>query len=231
MSLILDALKKSENDRKRSSSPVIADIRVASEPPAAPTWLRWLIGLLAINLLVLLIVILRPAQTTSDSAGTLSAPVSVANVEAATTQQQYAKVERAPIRAKEEVRSLSREVTISEQGPGREGTTRKRPATVAPAPGSAPAEPPQRALAEDSGLTDPSLPRYEALFANGSLDIPKLHIDLHFYHPEAQRRLVYINSHKYTEGETIEEGPRINDIRPDGASLNYRGTDFFLPRD
>lgn len=231
MSLILDALKKSENDRKRNSSPMIADVRVANESPAAPTWLWWLIGLLAVNLLVLLIVVLRPAKSAADSTATLSAPVPIATVEREAAPQRYAQVVREPIRAKEEVRSLSHEVAVSEEGSSRDGGTRERSPSAAAARKSAPAAPARRAAVEEPGSTDLSMPRYEELLANGSLDIPSLHIDLHFYHPEAQRRLVYINSQKYTEGETTKEGPSISDIRPDGATLNYRGTDFFLSRD
>ena len=235
MSLILDALKKSENDRKRNSNPMIADVRVANESPAAPTWLWWLIGLLAINLLVLLVVILRPAKATPESTAspgdvTREAPL-ITNVDSATALEPYAPVMREPIRAKEEVRSLSREVAISEEGLSREDPNRTRPVSASPVPESVPAKPAARVSAAPADLADPAMPRYEELVANGSLDVPQLHIDLHFYHPEAQRRLIYINSQKYGEGETTKEGPVISDIRPDGATLNYRGTDFFLSRD
>ncbi|MFQ6006361.1 MAG: general secretion pathway protein GspB [Woeseia sp.] len=60
MSFILDALKKSETERQRKNAPGFADVREGSDPPRAPRWL-WVLGiLLAINLVVLLGVMLRP---------------------------------------------------------------------------------------------------------------------------------------------------------------------------
>ena len=60
MSFILDALKKSETERQKQNTPGFADVPDATSPPRAPRWLWVLGGLLAINLVVLLGVMLRP---------------------------------------------------------------------------------------------------------------------------------------------------------------------------
>lgn len=60
MSFILDALKKSETERQRQNSPGFADVPEATDPPRAPRWLWILGGLLAVNLVVLLGVMIRP---------------------------------------------------------------------------------------------------------------------------------------------------------------------------
>ena len=220
MSLILDALKKSENDRKRQVNPMIADVRVAAEPKKAPTWLWWLIGLLAVNFLVLVVVMLR---SSSPPVQPVAATVAPAREISIPEPMPASDIVRAPVRAKEEVRSLSQEVLTpaADRGLGQAVTE----ATSAPTPA------PKNSPVNEPEITDLSMPLFEELRASGALDLPDLHIDLHFYHPDANQRLVYINSRKYSEGETTQEGPRIDSIRQDGAVLNYRGTDFFLPRD
>lgn len=66
MSFILDALKKSESERKRQDTPGIANIPTTGQQPAKSMW-PWLVaGLLVINLGVLAAIVMRsdapPAQ-------------------------------------------------------------------------------------------------------------------------------------------------------------------------
>ena len=69
MSFILDALKKSENDRQRQSSPALFEVKVAAPRRNFPTWAIGLAVLLAINLALLLWFVLRePAPTPHYSA-------------------------------------------------------------------------------------------------------------------------------------------------------------------
>ena len=60
MSFILDALKKSETDRQHQSNAEFTAVPVSPRAPAVPRWL-WAVGiLLAINLMVLIGLLLRP---------------------------------------------------------------------------------------------------------------------------------------------------------------------------
>jgi general secretion pathway protein B len=43
-------------------------------------------------------------------------------------------------------------------------------------------------------------------------------------------RFVFINSRKYQEGQTITEGPIVEEITPDGVILSNHGQRFMLPR-
>jgi general secretion pathway protein B len=67
------------------------------------------------------------------------------------------------------------------------------------------------------------------LTARGSL--PALHLDLHVYATQAQQRFIFVNSRKYREGETLAEGPVVEQITADGAVLNFRGSRFKLAND
>jgi general secretion pathway protein B len=60
--------------------------------------------------------------------------------------------------------------------------------------------------------------------------VPELHIDLHVYAESPGGRFVFINKRKYREGETLQEGPRVEEITRNGVVLNQHGRRFILPR-
>jgi len=64
MSFILDALKKSETDRQQQSGAEFTGVPTSPQPPAVPRWL-WFVGLLlAVNLVVLIGLLIKPDQNT-----------------------------------------------------------------------------------------------------------------------------------------------------------------------
>ena len=60
--------------------------------------------------------------------------------------------------------------------------------------------------------------------------VPEMHIDLHVYSANPQERFVFVNKRKYREGETLQEGPRVDEITRDGVVLSQHGRRFILPR-
>ena len=48
---------------------------------------------------------------------------------------------------------------------------------------------------------------------------------------QPQQRFIFVNSRKYKEGDTLAEGPLVEQITPDGAVLNFRGSRFKLSND
>jgi len=68
------------------------------------------------------------------------------------------------------------------------------------------------------------------LRADGSLQLPELHLDIHVYSEKPAERFVFINMGKYKEGDTLNEGPAVREIRPDGVVLDQSGTRFLMPR-
>jgi general secretion pathway protein B len=79
MSFILDALKKSENDRQRQSGPALFEVRVAPPRPRFPPWALAVVGLLVVNVGVIGWLMLRkPAVAASQrqpSAATAQQPI------------------------------------------------------------------------------------------------------------------------------------------------------------
>jgi general secretion pathway protein B len=80
-----------------------------------------------------------------------------------------------------------------------------------------------------SRTTSASLPTADEIMAPSGL--PELKLELHVYSNDPAQRFVFINSHKYREGENLAEGPRVEEIRGDGVVLSLRGSRFLLPRD
>jgi len=79
MSLILDALKKAEAERQRQSGPTLLEVRVTPPQRRVPLWTLVIGGLLALNMILLLIFALRrPVTTASATPASVAAPVTVA---------------------------------------------------------------------------------------------------------------------------------------------------------
>ncbi len=73
-----------------------------------------------------------------------------------------------------------------------------------------------------------NLPTIDDVAAQGGL--PEMHVDLHVYASNPQDRFVFVNKRKYREGETLQEGPRVEEITRNGVVLNQHGRRFILPR-
>ena len=68
MSFILDALKKSETDRQRQSSPALFEVKVAAPRRRFPLWAAGLAVLLGVNMLVLVWLLLRRPEPVAQAA-------------------------------------------------------------------------------------------------------------------------------------------------------------------
>jgi general secretion pathway protein B len=74
-----------------------------------------------------------------------------------------------------------------------------------------------------------SLPRADEMTAGGGL--PEMRLELHVYSNKPQERFVFVNGHRYREGDTTAEGAVVEEITRDGVVMNSRGNRFLLPRD
>lgn len=207
MSFILDALKKSEAERQRKSTPGFADIPGGRRPTGTPRWLWAVAGLLAINLSVLVLLLLRPG-TTAEPAASVTQPL-----ETPDAAPSFSDVVSA---AKD-----SRRDTAPADSPAVAADARPAASSIEQAPPPRPEpEPP---------IDTAALSTFNQLRAQGSLQLPDLHVDLHVFGEQSADRFVVINMNRYKEGATIAEGPRVREILPTGIVLEHRGTAFFLP--
>lgn len=251
MSFILEALKKSENERQRTVGPSLADVQVSVPREQKPWWAFAVGALLVVNLAVLLFVLLRgsdeearPASTPTPTQQTLPAPVRSEAPPVASAPTQSARKERvAPNPA---VRSLADEASTAGYGGDYpeehpelaaaaqvpEGPPIVRPiepATDARAPAVIRPGAPERAPARPASEPAEVLPTLQDLAASGT-SLPEMHLDIHVHSPVPAERFVFVNMRKYVEGQTLAEGPAVERITNDGVVLNHRGMRFLLPR-
>ena len=211
MSFILDALKKSESDRQRQNAPDISDVPLAAGKSATPRWLLPLIGLLAVNLVVLVVILIKPSQviTPTTVVPEAAAPVIVSKPTAQPTQ--------VTAEAKPAPRSETSTPVVHEEMPA---NIQSRPAAVVSQPTAQRAGP---------AVTETRLTFNDVRLA-ADLNLPDLNIDIHVYSAQPVDRFVFINMNQYRENATLAEGPLLREITPEGAVLEYGGATFLLPK-
>jgi general secretion pathway protein B len=207
MSFILDALKKSESDRQQHGPAGFADVPTSNGRPSAPRWL-WILGaLLAINLVVLLGLLLRPGATVTPVTGE---PVVVRSDDFA---EQVAEAKQ-NVPPRDEPRMPATQPVVTNTSPSE---ARSTPAPAAPA--------------SRQSANTATLPTIHEVLATGAFTLPDLHVDIHVFAESPEDRFVFINMNKQVEGSMLAEGPVVEEITIDGVVLSYNGTSFVLPRD
>lgn len=256
MSFILDALRKSEHERERSSLPGIADAPIVKPPPSKLPWILGALGvLLALNVIVLLVVLLRPAKT-DESAATTSVERASSTGGAATQAPASAPLPPTagipgavpvPPTAARDVRPLTAEAEFADESaesldvPPVESDPmlddEAAPVVVVP-----PRTPAVRTAPSASAATervppraaDPArtsgVPSINDLAPQATAGLPQLAINLHVYSPDPAQRFVVLNGRRYVDGAQLQEGPTLERVTPDGVILNHRGLRFLLPR-
>jgi general secretion pathway protein B len=248
MSFILDALKKSENERQRQVGPSLADVQVSPRRNNKPWWAVAVGALLVVNLGVLIVVLVRDGDAKSNTpqaaSESSSANTSATDARAGTQVPLPASASRMPrgnptlnAPTNPAVRSLADEAGSGEAGvvldanPQLSGAANvpEGPPLVRPidAPAVAPATIPAQAQAQTE--SEEVLPTQMDLAAGGTT-LPEMHLDIHVYSARPTDRFVFVNMQKYTEGQALKEGPTLERITTEGAVLNHRGMRFLLPR-
>lgn len=85
---------------------------------------------------------------------------------------------------------------------------------------------PQPGAGRPAANSGTGLPGADELSGSGA--VPALNLDLHVFSTTPSERLVFINSRKYREGDTMQEGPVVRQITPAGAVLEYNGRSYLL---
>mgnify|MGYP001294722115 CR=1 FL=1 len=197
MSYILDALRKSEQQRQHGKTPTLASAPPSGVPTAAKPAGRLPLLLLALALLVAGIAIgwLRPWQVPSQPAPAIAEALMPAPSEPAPAAQ------------------------VAE-----EAST--RPALAAPPIIAPPPPPPTAAVAPAPTAAAMPTPLPTARVVTGKPALPAISITVHAYAPNPKERLASINGKLVQEGEEVSPGLRLEKITEDGVLLNYQGQRF-----
>jgi general secretion pathway protein B len=212
MSFILDALRKSETDRQQQSGAELIGVPTSPQSPSVPRWL-WVVGLLlAINLVVLIGLLIKPDTSTPQqvlpSGGSTAALPTTGDPPRPSFEEQVATARRnhpiqqaelPVVEAKESKQDFIKPLLISQD-----------PSTVA---------------ASDL------YPTFQEVRVRGAINLPDLHLDIHVFSPNHDDRFVFVNMAKLREGSTLAEGPVVVEITPGGVVLRHEGQLFLLPRE
>ncbi len=259
MSFILDALKKSENDRQRQSGPALYEVKVATTRSPLPFWAVGLIVLLGINLAIVAWVLLRrPSQPGDQTAATAPQPTAPASAPA--MRPPGAAYPNAPPNgyppsaaaaappAGPAVDSQGTHGTptgYAEQTPQAEGarglpdSTSAQTGTRASGDGGpnpddyAPATEPVPSQMPGSRVrrgTETGVPLYSQIANGPGSGLPDLRLDMHAWDDKPENRFVLINMKTLHEGDALPDGVKVEAITREGAILSHHGTKFLLPR-
>jgi general secretion pathway protein B len=253
MSFILDALKKSENDRQRQSGPALYEVKVAAPRSPLPLWAIGLIVLLGINLVIVAWVLLRRPSQPSDTqtaAVTASAPQPATPASAMPPPAQSAPGIAAgppPAPAGGLQGTVGSPTAYAEQAPPVAARTlpdsasaQTGPRAVQEGSGEAPSNPDDYAPAtepapsQSPGLrvkrgTEAGVPLYSQIANGPGSGLPDLRLDMHAWDEKPENRFVLINMKTLHEGDTLPNGVKVEAITREGAVLSHNGTKFLLP--
>lgn len=238
MSYILEALKKSEQQRELGRVPGITSVHENTAKSASGKWLWLIVAILLLNagLLVLLLwpdsepepvttsaPIREPAQPRRDRpavAPLVSQPPVLENP--APRVPQAARI--APLPAPPVAAPVKTETTA-------------KPVLQEPAMAAAvlPAQPqvkqpqveqaPRPAVKADAPALPvwPQIPTHLFQQLSGNL-----RLDVHVFSDQPQKSFVLINMRKYRQGEKLQEGPQLDEITAEGVILSFSGQRFRL---
>ncbi|HSN16786.1 MAG TPA: general secretion pathway protein GspB [Gammaproteobacteria bacterium] len=211
MSLILDALRKSERTRQQSLTGQLGSGDMPAGPSRLPVpWLPLIAAILAVNALVLYFLWPHTAPLMQAPAAT---PLPASS----------------PYRPT--VRSLASEAISPDEAPASPARPIPVPAPVshlAP-PGNPSTIGPQAAQSAPVAAGLGALQSIDELPPEIRQALPALHMDVHGYAAKPADRFVVINLKTYRIGDTLAEGPVLRDIVPQGAVLEFHGVTFLLP--
>lgn len=226
MSYILEALKKSDQQRQRGTTPTLQAVQVTVAAPKRPLFVYY--GLLAVVLLGAGIMIgwLRPWQPEQP-------PYETELVAARSPIPIPQPAAPAPLPAPPEMFSKT-----AREFPAQNSTPAVQPVQAGDA-----MKPDTTALAS-TGMPSAAAPMPESLTRPADVaqeqraitmaelplqiqqEIPAMEVQLHAYSSNPSERLVSINSIRLREGGSLMSGLRLEQITPDGMIFSYKGYRF-----
>jgi general secretion pathway protein B len=248
MSLILEALKKSEAERQRVAGPTLLEVRVVRPQRRYPLWALAVGVLLGVNMVLLLVFVLhRPAAAPVTAVAPPNPGMFPAMTPGTATALSPSTLPRMPYTGTTKVAASGAEAppamaaaaaaghvpgtppTLADEPPDDSANPADEVPAVTAGPGEAPATGGLPAagsvkIQRDDAGGYASLPSFSELTGN----LPPLRLDLHVYAERPRDRYALINMQRVHEGDTLSEGVRVLAITREGVALDYRGQQFML---
>lgn len=245
MSLILDALRKSEAERRRGQAPdLFAPVAERIAPATKPRIAMWSIA--AGVLLVVVGIVFWPGQTPPErispaaetaADGTRDNPD--ASTAAITTAAPGTDIQPsaspAPVPAAitdrpNPPKPVASEARIDQSAPVNPPDEVPLAAIATTAPAEIDSAPPPPLVDDNAGNdNEPALPTLATLDSATRATLPPLQLSMHVWNQDAARRFAIIDGQRLGEGGKLA-GAVVAEIRRDGVVLDIGGRQFLLPR-
>ena len=221
MSLILEALKKSEAERRRGQSPDLFGAALGTPPPRREVPRVWPLLLLGLILLA--------SAWMIWSGGSRGEPVPPADAPIPeSAPANAASLEAPPARSPVAPTAPSRPVpTANEARHGRKPTPPD--ASRSPLPPAFVPAPDASADVEPAPPPEEALPTLSALEAGSRAALPPLKLSMHVYADDPAKRFAIIDGQRIGEGALLAGGV-VESIRRDGVVININGRRLLLPK-
>jgi general secretion pathway protein B len=235
MSYILDALRKSEKDRKRDETPMLHTVHTSRQAvPAGKNifsskLLRWIVVLLTLFIIALgisirqgLLPISKPEQPDTNLAQQqkLAPPTENQKTENSLSEQEAAERlqhDKALIAAR--AGSNASLKTIAEKDPTLSSTAIQEPAPLTVTQGKDNEMSVINRKFSDTPTSNQLPPSVQA-------DVGKMKFAGHVYSEDTAGRMIMINNKILREGDTIDTEFRLQEITKSGVVLVYKSTPF-----
>lgn len=241
MSYLLEALQKADQERDRGHIPDIATQHELYASPAKTGVLKWWLvgGMLLLNAGFLFWYVQWQQRDDGTPVTRSASPVVLAPETeparqstpvpqplAATVPSGTVPSDPAPTSALIAARPIPPESLASREMPAESAPAASKPVLVAPpAPDFAPSE------AAFEPAPDPAPPpSWQDLPPSLQQLVVRLSLDVHVYSDRPEQRFVLVNMRKYRQGETLREGPLVEEIHPGGVILLHQDSRFQLER-
>jgi len=226
MSYILEALKKSERERKLGEVPRLDTHQQAGNTEPAKPARTWLVPVLLVNTLLLAgllgyLVLSSPESPGRPQAG--EEPIATAGQPSA----ELAAVPR-PAEPAAEVPQPGPWPGLSPEQPAEPPVSPATPGPTAP-PAASPLTLPPPDRVEPLAPLEPA-PRLSELPAAVREQITPPKLEIHVYSESPGRRFVMIGGRQYHEGDRLPGELRLEEITPTGAVLSRHGQAFRIER-
>ena len=229
MSLILEALRKSEAERRLGSAPELLSAMPVMRVSAPRR--RWPIPVAIVAAALIVAVAIygwpqrnAPLPAAPSAASTATTPVAAPNphqslpVAPTAVSPPHATPPPAPTRTPAPV-SVPSPVAIT-----------LTPSVVAPAPVAAPPTPIAQATDAKTATAEPSLLSLGDLSADERGGLPALKVTMHVYADDPAKRFMIVDGQRVGEGARLADGVVLVRIRRDGAEIDLRGRRLLLPK-
>ena len=233
MSYILDALRKSDQQRRRGAAPTLLAGQAMEVAPKQPAFLAY--GLPAAVLVGAGMVIgwLRPWQPEQAAPGRAEL-VAAKPLESTPRQPASAPSEMAPQPRPEQ--RLQNATPPAQAAPALVPTKPQLPARAKPETDGTPREAagavPRKTAKQPVGTAAADAARVQTVVSMADLplsvqqELPAMTISVHVYSGDPGKRLVGINNRMLREGEHVVPGLKLEQITPDGMIFGYKGYRF-----